>query len=84
MTTEEKAKGLVKKYADELNLAIDNTRLLYNNAKHCAIICCDEIIGSYQQTLKDKDLYGHQPSIELASKDSIRYWQQVKEEIQKL
>lgn len=75
MKPTEKAKSLVEKFERSLGP---------NAGVVAAELCCDEIISSYQQTIKDKDLYAHQPSIELSAKDTIRFWQQVKEEIQKL
>lgn len=84
MTPEEKATELVRKLAMRIDTPsfVDTSNWI--DGKACAIICCDEIMASYLQTLKDKYLYPHQPSIDLSAKDSIRYWQQVKIHIQSL
>lgn len=86
MKPAEKAIHLVQKFEGLVATPFDgkgNIRL-NDSVRGRALICCDEIIQSYQQTIKDKDLYPHEPSIELSAKDSIKYWQQVKEEIYKL
>ena len=75
MTPKQKAQTLVKKYADELNIAIDHTRLLYNNAKHCAIVCCREVISEIE------DL---QQNCVMEFPMALEYWNSVKSEIEKL
>lgn len=76
MTSKEKAKELVdrmyfsRRYKDEENY-IPKQAFIY--AKQCALIVVDEII-SYLKTSEDV----------MVSIKSIAYWQEVKQEIEKL
>jgi hypothetical protein len=73
MKPKEKAEELVKKmYAVHSNSASDIT---LHFAKKCALIAVDEIINT--DMLIDEDTYVMTPSY-------LQYWQQVKQEIEKL
>ena len=78
MIPKEKAIELVKKMFHNLNVKIDQNRI--NEAKQCAIIAVDEIINSSPSLpiLGDGGTFGE--DIEL----SLVYWQEVKQEIEKL
>lgn len=86
MTPEKKAIDLVQKFEGLTPTPFDGlgNLLVHESVRQRVLICCDEIIESYQQTWKNKDLYAHQPSVDLAAKDVVRYWQQVKERLQSL
>lgn len=68
MSAEEKAKELVEKFQKQIFFDITNERLDIEEAKGCALICVDEII----------DLVKH---IDVDSED---YWNEVKQQIEKL
>tara|TARA_R110002126_G_scaffold35183_1_gene108555 strand:- start:482 stop:694 length:213 start_codon:yes stop_codon:yes gene_type:complete len=70
MIAKEKAKELVEKF--EYNgVMIDDIRMNEEDAKQCAEICVDEILESY-------NALEHYP-------ENLRdYWQEVKQEINKL
>jgi len=71
MSAEEKAKKLVDDmYCEMHNLCITD-EVLNEVAKQCALIAVDEILNS------PKDGYVH-------FQDVIKYWQEVKSEIEKL
>jgi hypothetical protein len=75
MTPKEKAIELVDKYYHLFSVKLENTICVYE-AKHCALIAVDEIDLLIQKsTLKD-DIY--------ANLSSLEYWQEVKQEIEKL
>lgn len=68
MTPTEKAKELVEKMFNPIDVGDEYTvRIFYSAAKQCALICCDEILNAFDDYLMKS-----------------HYWQQVKEEIQKL
>ena len=87
MTPQEKAEELVDKY---LLLPIDfpyndtqdgqcigNGYMLYNSAKQCALIAVDEILEATP----------HSPSLPLELMphfSAMKYWQEVKQEIEKI
>jgi len=72
MTPKEKAQELVDQYDETLTYLESKSK-----AKECAKIAVDEII----KTLKDNDLYiGGETNID----EIIRFWQEVKQEIEKL
>ncbi len=77
MTPKENAKELFEKYFN----IIDNSHPLTDiniSAKQCALIAVDEI----EKALTD---YGSGDSLQLQNMDSeFRYWEQVKNEIEKL
>ena len=76
-TPEEKAKELVDKFRNEFKWVEKDFPVdLYRDAKQCALICVDEIIESWAKYNGeiDKSFYP----------EEIKYWQQVKESINKL
>ncbi len=72
MTPKEKSKELVEKYA--YHLWIDGI-CDYEQAKQCALIAVDEIISHSRNTAMVYDL---------SFDESTSYWQEVKQEIEKL
>ena len=68
MTPKEKAKELVEKYAIWSWTDVCD----YEGAKQCALIAVDEILESHYKLLS-----GVNPSV-------YKYWQEVKQEIEKL
>ena len=74
MESKQKAKELVEKYKE---FTEDNHAERYCNAKQCAIICVDEILNSNPSY----DDYGGDGWKII---DNTEYWQEVKNEIQKL
>jgi hypothetical protein len=73
MTPKDKAEELVKKmYSVHSNSASDIT---LHFAKECALIAVDEMINT--DMLIDEDTYVMTPSY-------LQYWEQVKQEIEKL
>jgi len=79
MTPKEKAKELVNKYYKLFSVDLENTICIYES-KHCSLLLVDEIISSSPSLpiLGDGGTYGE--DIELSNK----YWQEVKQEIEKL
>ena len=76
MTPKEKAKELINKYWITIN-EIELDFISWNQAKHCALICVNEIIISLTQYGKDSN--------ELQNMDrELNYWNEVKQEIEKL
>jgi hypothetical protein len=71
MTPVEKAKELVSKMTEEYPHDFDTAR---NHAKECALILCDE-------KLDTSDINFH---TQRDINDYLKYWQQVKTEIEKL
>jgi hypothetical protein len=69
MKASDKAKELVNKY-----LQLHDGRVII--AKQCALICVDEIINS-GCTLPSQTAYGD-------NEESVKYWQEVRTEIEKL
>jgi hypothetical protein len=69
MTPKEKAKELFKQYYNYLKANLMNDREAWEDAKVCALIAIDEIINLY--TNDDVVL-------------DWKYWQEVKQEIEKL
>ena len=89
MTPKEKAEKLVdrmyfsRRYEDEENYI---PKQAWNHAKQCALIAVDECIESTKQlihhyTKLDDSRYS---DIYLSMSISVNYWQQVKQEIEKL
>ena len=74
MTPKEKAEELVDKFWDKLYAipSFNNPTELAEQSKQCALICVDEILESHY-----KVLVGVMPK-------TYDYWQEVKEEINKL
>jgi hypothetical protein len=77
MTPKEKAEELFAKYYNRIdyNLSEEYSLLEKFVVKQCALIAVDEIIDSYT---KEKS-YGY-----IVSDKIIPYWEQVKQEIEKL
>jgi hypothetical protein len=76
MTPKEKAKSLVSKYYNFVYLELD-----YEQAKQCAIIAVDEILkldnpNTYNYLTENKE--------HLIVQFADSYWQEVKQEIEKL
>jgi hypothetical protein len=77
MTPKEKAKALVEKFIEDLPpLANQNGKLIVETAKQCAIICVEEAEKSEYNVLTK---FGF-----VSDNYTSDYWQQVKEEIEKL
>jgi hypothetical protein len=79
MTPKQKAKDLIDKY-QKLDIEIGGQydgylTMKIHDAKECALIAVDEIIGT--EMLIDEDTY-------VEKKSYLAYWQQVKTEIEKL
>jgi hypothetical protein len=72
MTAKDKAKELVEKYQFNGDM-IDDIRMSEDYAVECALICVDEIINTYPTPWSSLDI---DPQKE--------YWQEVKQEIEKL
>lgn len=73
MTPQEKAKELFSKYQN-INLTEDSMGIDDEIAKECAIIAVDEILYLMMVKLKWSKEYN----------GNVHYWQEVKEEIEKL
>lgn len=86
MKTKDKAKELVDKYQYNCKHTeyVDDNRYKHNdtikliNAKYCALICVDEIINT-SPCMAWLDMVEH-----LDYNKSKEYWQEVKQEIEKL
>ena len=82
MTAKEKAIELVKKYllkvkidtrtVGESDVIISNGEIRIETAKHCALIAVDEILESHYKLLSG------------VNTTTYKYWQEVKQEIEKL
>lgn len=72
MTAKEKAKDLILKYIDIMPILSNQTvNLIKSHAKECALIAVDELIN--EQTMWQNGQI-----------DPVKYWQEVKSEIEKL
>lgn len=69
MTPKEKAKELVDRYYRLFSVELENT-IDYTEAKQCALIAVNEIIGTLSPYLGDNN--------------AMIYWNEVKKEIEKL
>jgi hypothetical protein len=80
MTPKEKAKELVDKYFKLLNYEFgDLVYSLSDKQPHqCALIVVDEIINTLNHDIRDLDVRGN------ILLDLIKYWREVKQEIEKL
>lgn len=76
MTPKEKAKYLKDKFQKQIFFHVTDERLDINEAKQCALIAVDEIIDLGL-------LYGNAPFGD-GGKRFYSYWEEVKEEIEKL
>jgi hypothetical protein len=79
MTPHEKAKELVnEKYYQPITLHLNvnnNSQQMWDYAKLCATICCDEMIDSFSGWSEPRDI---------TIDRELKYWQSVKKEIEKL
>jgi hypothetical protein len=75
MKPKEKAEELIDKFENYSFMDIDKRISSFNSAKQCALIAVDEIINT--GLLLDSSIY-------VMVKTSLDYWQQVKQEIEKL
>ena len=73
MTPKEKAAELINKYATYVVMWAGDINTTHQNCKQCALIAVDEIINLNYNLL---EYYGNLSSTE--------YWQEVKQEIEKL
>jgi hypothetical protein len=76
MTPKEKAKELTNKYFKGSDLLYHD--LSWIQAKECAIIACEEILKTFDEEWTKLDFW----TSEL--EEVIKYWQQVKTEIENL
>jgi len=75
MTPKEKAKDLVRDMEFEIPYVHDPTEPQGDDiAKQCALIAVDEIIKAIPDASDDNSPYNHE----------LKYWQEVKQEIEKL
>jgi hypothetical protein len=89
MTPKEKAEELINKFRPHSKYwdCFNDEPLEENHAKQCALIAVDEIIYSYPHTYdieKDKTKDNEDVTIIMNVRSNIGYWQEVKEEINKL
>ena len=74
MTPKEKAEELVDKYMNIRNVKLSDYSIIYlPTAKQCALISVDEILKAVDN-----------PDEKYSMKDSVDYWQEVKQEIENL
>lgn len=73
MTPKQKAEEMIHKYFLPLDesIQLDFIGKRKKHAKECALICVDEIINAFENMI-------------LSHKKDEEYWQEVKQEIQKL
>jgi hypothetical protein len=69
MIPKEKAQELINKYSEHSYISLTNNPTTSYHKKQCALICVDEILSLFIQNQFDSKFY---------------YYQQVKEEINKL
>jgi len=79
MTPQEKAKQLANKYFKESDLLYED--LTWIQAKECALIAVDEILNSYDNIFDDFVIKSDQVG---GYKNMKKYWNEVKQEIEKL
>lgn len=90
MTPKEKAEELLSKFVNinlsQVNELVDGIRIRL--AKQCALIAVDEILKSepsYPSNVDWDDVGAtHQYYYEAQREEAARYWEQVKQEIEKL
>ena len=76
MTPQEKAKELYEKFIIYTDVDIQNSKVEIYNTKQCALIAVDEIISELEDIM---NFTGNKLSLKL-----IKYWKEVKIEIEKL
>ena len=74
MTPKEKAEELLKSLLEAEDL-FGNYPMCHDTAKHCALVCCDEILSNMFLTHYHPDDATH---------PHVKYWYEVKKEINKL
>jgi hypothetical protein len=81
METKDKAKELIEKYADALPSVFYNSEEAknYARAKKCALIAVDEIIKSSPARSPGTDSSDFMPHFK-----AVIFWEEVKQEIEKL
>jgi len=89
MTPKEKAEELVERflpYSDYNECDVFTEREnQFKNAKHCALICVDEILEANEKiSLKDLRETMQTNDILCQLTDNAMYWQEVKQEINKM
>lgn len=74
MTTKEKAKQILEKIASEIDVELYEADGGNYVAKKIALLCVDELIGSYGEYkgMHDQDFFDYEE----------RYWKEVKQEIE--
>lgn len=83
MTPKEKAKELVDKmYNVDFHDDAREISMQYRHAKQCALIAVDEIIESNPTEYNEK--FNLNPYHSECMESSIKYWNEVKQEIEKL
>ena len=70
MTPREKARELVDEYYNLFSVTLENTICIYE-AKHCALIAVDKLLSDCNVSSPFED-------------ERIKYWKEVKQEIEKL
>jgi hypothetical protein len=78
MTPKEKADELYCKYIDAMPHPEHSNIATYVIAKRCSLIAVDEIINTLNYDIRDLDVRGN------ILLDLIKYWREVKQEIEKL
>ena len=84
MTPKEKAKELVDRFWN-LDMIDDEGYTFWiskQNSKQCALICVDEIIEANPTVIFEEIIDG--VGYQLTRDGNLKYWQEVKQEIQKL
>jgi hypothetical protein len=95
MTPKEKAFALFTKFyfvnSESVELITGEYELLFSlhesDAKKCALICVDEILTAYPHAYdieKESTKTGEDITIIMNVRSNIGYWQEVKEELEKL
>lgn len=92
MTPKEKAQQLVNNFLESLydNGSLSFKRILYPKAKKCALIAVDEILEANSNInvfIASKEVkFKNKAETEVKSdcKENFEYWQEVKQEIEKL
>lgn len=88
MTPKEKAKELVNKFTKIEGFDYDCEYIHKTMAKECALIAVDEIIKSEPRNPNDVDWDDvgatYQYYYEAQHEEALNYWQEVKQEIEKL
>jgi hypothetical protein len=76
MTPKEKAKELFNKYATYVVMWAGDINTTHQNCKQCALIAVDEILNNFGLTANGQTFY--------TEYRTVQYYQEVKQEIEKL